>query len=43
LLATATIAVQAVYLISRQRAAVIVCAGFVAYLLLGVGTAYLTG
>jgi hypothetical protein len=43
LLATATVALQAVYAIGRRRAAVIVLAGFVVYLLIGVGTASLAG
>jgi hypothetical protein len=42
LLATATVALQAVYAIARRRAAILVFAGFVVYLLIGVGTAYLT-
>jgi hypothetical protein len=43
LLAAAAVALQAVYVISRRRAIVIVLIGFVVYLLLGVGTAYLAG
>ena len=41
LLATATVALQAVYSIGRRRAAVIVLAAFVVYLLIGVGAASL--
>jgi hypothetical protein len=43
LLATATVALQAVYTIGRRRAAAIVLVGFAVYLLIGVGSAYLLG